>query len=342
MQFCKTLKDHDIQPLVTLYHFSEPNWFHLLGSFEKEENIIHFLAFCERVFKELIVPYKGTPLVQYFFTVNEPGNDALCRYVLGLFPPNLYCRFQKAAHFIKNSLKAHCRVYYSLKKIAKDNQAFEIKIGLTQQYLHFLPIYSWLYPFTRVLNKFDNVILNFFKTGVFNFKIPFICKVVEDCSRTEMPTVDFAGVQYYARVYVGLKGVYLRNKDKPPTTMRGICEDPEGLYKAILTVFKYFQKPILITENGISTDSDEQRARYLSRALFAAEQARKKIGPENMLGYILWSFTDNFEWFLGMLPHYGSFSLSEDGNLSDSYKPGIQPFIDTIQAWNKSVIHKHR
>jgi Beta-glucosidase/6-phospho-beta-glucosidase/beta-galactosidase len=52
-----------------------------------------------------------------------------------------------------------------------------------------------------------------------------------------------------------------------------------------------------------------------------------------MIGYILWSFTDNFEWFLGWKPHFGAFSLSRDLTLSEHYKPGVQPFVDTIKAW---------
>jgi beta-glucosidase len=119
--------------------------------------------------------------------------------------------------------------------------------------------------------------------------------------------------------------------------MWGIHEDPEGLYEAMLVFFEAFSAPLIVTENGISTDSDEQRARYLSRALYAAEAARKKIGSENILGYILWSFCDNYEWFLGWQPRFGAFPLDDKRNLGEHYKSGVQPFVETIKAWKKTL-----
>jgi beta-glucosidase/6-phospho-beta-glucosidase/beta-galactosidase len=59
----KILKDHGVEPMVTLHHFSEPSWFHDLGSFEKEQNILCFLNFASFVFPSLTQTYKNAPLV---------------------------------------------------------------------------------------------------------------------------------------------------------------------------------------------------------------------------------------------------------------------------------------
>ncbi|MBS3904406.1 MAG: glycoside hydrolase family 1 protein [Simkania sp.] len=329
VEFCKILRDYGIQPIITLHHFSEPLWFHSKGSFEKEENISDFLGFCQWAVKELAQEYQGKPLVQYFCTINEPGVEAYSRYLLGFFSPNLRFRFTRGARFLLNMLKAHCRVYSTIKKTE------DVRIGISHQYLQYYSTHFLMYPMAKILSLYHQAVLKFFKTGLFDCKIPFLSHVEEDCIETEKPKVDFAGVQYYGRIFLGLKG--LDPKNKPATTMMGICEDPEGLFEAIIAVFDAFRSPILVSENGISTECNEQRARYVSRALYAAEQARKKIGSENMLGYILWSFTDNFEWSFGWKPQFGAFPLTKDRSLGEQYKPGIQPFVDTIRAWKSTL-----
>lgn len=334
VNFCKVLRDHEIQPLITLHHFSEPKWFHGKGSFERKENIAYFRRFCKFVFQDLIQTYQGKPLVEYFCTINEPGVEAYGRYIVGFFSPGYYCRFERGALFLLNSLKAHTEVYYELKELAKREGKESIQIGITHQYLQYTPTTFLVRPVTIALNKLNHSLMNFFKTGLFECKIPFLCNIYEDCSK-KMPKTDFVGVQFYGRVFLGLGGI--KGKDKPITTMLGIHEDPEGLFEAITTVFEAFKAPILVSENGISTQCDEQRARYLSRALFAAEEARKKIGSENMLGYIVWSFSDNFEWFLGWKPQFGAFSLTPERGLSEAYKPGVQPFVEAIAAWKQTL-----
>lgn len=338
VKFCQILRDHDIQPFITFHHFSEPHWFHQRGSFEREENINYFAEFCSWAFKELIQPYKGKPLVQYFCTINEPGIDAYCRYLTGLFSPNLICRFKRGATFLLNMLRAHCKVYTALKDIAEKAKAMDIKVGISHQYLRYYPEHFLMRPIVSMVNKFTDTVLSFFKTGIFEYKIPLICHVTANCTSPHKPKTDFVGVQFYGRCYLGLRGIHTKNK--PATTMWGVHEDPEGLYEAVLATFEAFNVPIIVTENGISTDCDEQRARYLERAFYAAEQAKEKIGSNNFLGYILWSFSDNFEWFLGWKPHFGAFSLTENRTLNEHYKAGVEPFVKMAQAWKESFVEE--
>jgi beta-glucosidase len=332
IEFCKLLRDHHIQPFITLHHFSEPNWFHQLGSFEKTENIAYFLQFCKWTCKYLTQDYQGKPLVEYFCTINEPGIDAYCRYLAGQFPPNLYCRFKRAANFLSNMLEAHCQVYDALKNTTQDT----IQVGISHQYLPLYSLHFLTHVPAMIINRLFEAVLTYFKTGVFEYKIPFLCHVKNDRRQHNKPKTDFVGVQFYGRLYLSARGVHPNNK--PPTTMWGMHEDPEGLYEAIIKTHDAFQAPIIISENGISTDSDEQRSRYISRALYTAEQARQKIGTNNLIGYILWSFTDNFEWFLGWTPRYGAFPLTPNRKLAENYKLGVKPFVETVQAWRCSFV----
>ena len=56
--------------------------------------------------------------------------------------------------------------------------------------------------------------------------------------------------------------------------------------------------PVIVTENGIGTDDDAQRVRYLTGAL---EGVRHLLDEGvDVRGYFQWSLLDNFEWALGL------------------------------------------
>lgn len=322
VNLCKHLRNHGIVPMITLHHFSEPLWFHNKGSFEKEENIDYFICFARKVFPELTQIYHEKPLVEYFCTINEPAIEAFSRFILGSFSPGIRFDFKRAAHFLRNILKAHCLVYETLKQRTSAN----IKIGIVHQYLKFIPTNPLLSPMTSYFNRLVNEApFRFFSTGRFEFKIPFV-KVID--SSMPKAVTDFVGLQYYGRPLIGIRGSISCNA---PMTQMPLREDPEGLYEAIIDTYKFYRAPIVVTENGISTHDEVQRERYLSRALYAAQRAVEKIGKENFLGYYLWCFFDNFEWDKGMKPQaFGAFSL--DGVM----KKGVQIYSRILKQWKST------
>lgn len=105
INFFKVLKDHGIEPMVTLHHFSEPTWFHDIGSFEKEQNILCFLNFALFTFPSLTQIYKNEPLVKWICTINEPSIEAFSRYIRGAYSPGVKFNFQRAASFLKGAMK---------------------------------------------------------------------------------------------------------------------------------------------------------------------------------------------------------------------------------------------
>jgi beta-glucosidase len=322
VNLCKHLRDHGITPMITLHHFSEPLWFHKKGSFEKEENIDYFIQFAGKVFPPLTQSYRGKPLVEHFCTINEPAIEAFSRFVRGAFSPGAFLNFKRAAHFLKGALKAHCLAYNVLKESAPES----VKIGIVHQYLKFVPTNPLLFPITSYMTRLVNdASLNFFSTGKFEFKMPFVN--VTDHTLPK-PKTDFIGLQYYARAVIGMLGP---TGYHAPMTQMPICEDPEGLYEAIIQTHKAYQAPVIVTENGISTHDAGQRSRYLLRALYAAQRAAEVIGTSNFLGYYLWCFSDNFEWDMGMKPQaFGAFSL--DGKM----KEGAKTYPRILGAWKET------
>lgn len=71
------MKNEGIEILLTLYHFSHPQWFELMGSFEKKENIPIFLRFVSKVVNAF------GDLVSEFCTLNEPNVYAVNGFFFG-------------------------------------------------------------------------------------------------------------------------------------------------------------------------------------------------------------------------------------------------------------------
>lgn len=332
VDLCKHLRDQGIQPMVTLHHFSEPKWFHEAGSFEKEENIAPFVEFSKRTFTALTRAYYGKPLVEFFCTINEPAVEAIMRYVKGDFSPGTLLRYDRAGMFLKTVLKAHIKAYTVLKEIAP-----LVQIGIVHQAFNCVPKNPLLFPATRYINRLMNEApLRFFKEGKFELKIPLLCNIVEEGLQ---PKTDFVGLQYYSRPLIGLLGSTSRHE--PMTTMPW-REDPEGLYEAILESHAAFKAPVIITENGISTTNDEQRSRYMLRALYATQKAQEVIGKANLKGYYVWSFCDNSEWIFGLDPQkFGVYAVEKVNGkrvLATEPKLGMESFIKVAKAC-KATVH---
>lgn len=322
LNLCLHLRNEQIIPMITLHHFSEPLWFHEKGSFEKEENHEGFVRFSEKIFHLFTKSYRGKPMVEYFCTINEPAIDSFSRFVRGSFSPGIMLNFARAARFLRGALQAHSVVYKKLKPYSADS----VKIGIVHQYLRFIPSTPLLFPITHYLTRLVNeVAMDFFRTGTFTFTMPF----VHVSGSIINPKTDFCGLQYYTRPYIGLFG---STTPYSPMTQMPFREDPEGIYEASIQVYQSFKVPIIVTENGISTRDEAQRNRYLARSLYALDVSTREIGTENLLGFYLWSFSDNFEWDMGMNPQaFGAFTISKQ------LKDGARIYTRIIRSWERTI-----
>lgn len=132
---------------------------------------------------------------------------------------------------------------------------------------------------------------------------------------------DFIGVQNYSREVVShsyftpiinAKLVTAKMRNKKLTAM-GWEFYPKAIYKVLKNLKKYDNlPPIVITESGVALDDkmekngtikDHQRIKFLQKNLKQVLKA-KDYGV-NVVGYFVWSFTDNFEWAEGYHPRFG-------------------------------------
>jgi beta-glucosidase/6-phospho-beta-glucosidase/beta-galactosidase len=140
---------------------------------------------------------------------------------------------------------------------------------------------------------------------------------------------DFVGLNYYSRgvIQAGRGQMGVRQVPPPPdaelSTM-GWQVYPEGFYQCI-TRLKQYGIPVYITENGIGTDDDEQRCRYVTRHLAEVHRAIKE--GVDVRSYLHWSSTDNFEWAEGYRQKFGLIGM-EEGTLKRIPKPSAYMFRD--------------
>ena len=113
---------------------------------------------------------------------------------------------------------------------------------------------------------------------------------------------DFIGVQNYTRKLVGPEGV-----QQPPEgaelTQMGYEFYPQAISNVVRTVASHFDRPILITENGIGTLDDSRRQAFIREALAGVQACLEDGIP--VVGYLHWTLLDNFEWMLGFVPKFG-------------------------------------
>jgi beta-glucosidase len=117
---------------------------------------------------------------------------------------------------------------------------------------------------------------------------------------------DFFGVQAYSRTRVGEAGVVGPEPGVEVLDM-GYEYWPRATEAAIRHAADVTGAPIFVTENGIGTEDDALRVRYLRESL--AGVARTIADGLDVRGYFHWSLMDNFEWAFGYRMKFGIVSV---------------------------------
>ena len=133
---------------------------------------------------------------------------------------------------------------------------------------------------------------------------------------------DFVGVQNYERAQYDEKGAVPPPHD---VALDGMGREiyPQSLANAVRYVHEQTGRPILITEHGLVTDDDAQRAAFIPAALVHLADTMAAGVP--VLGYVHWTLMDNFEWIFGYKPHFGLCTVDRQ-NFKRQPKPSAAVF----------------
>ncbi|MFH0984078.1 MAG: glycoside hydrolase family 1 protein [Candidatus Omnitrophota bacterium] len=280
------LKARNIEPVVTLHHFTNPVWLADAGGWENKKAVAFFLRYSEYVVRGL------AKYVRYWITINEPTIYFSHAYLLGVWPPQKKSLW-KTKVVSDHLTEAHIGVYRLIHQIYKEESLPRPSVSIAQHMQAFVPCTP------SAKNKLATALRHrWFNLGL-----------IETFVRHK--ALDFIGLNYYSRQLVDLERWGFRNlatdvckKDHHPVKKNALGWDiyPEGLCDLLLKLKKY-GLPIMITENGICTADDTLRWEFIAGHLQSIHKALEQ--GVAVTGYLYWSLLDNFEWDKGFGPRFG-------------------------------------
>jgi beta-glucosidase len=287
----KRLKIENIEPFVTLFHFTLPQWVSREKGFENKKIIEYFKRYVGFVVENL-----GSD-VNFWITINEPEIYSTLGYITGEWPPGRRNSYIKYFKVIRNLEIAHIQSYKRINElykkygwskpsisISKNNTDIVGKDFISKLYVWFLKyIFSYSY-LNRVRNYIDFIGLNIY----------FYSEIVFD---------PFSKGNFLFRT------LSLHNFDKQDIINWDI--NPKSMYNIVMDIHNRYKKDIYITENGLSDIKDTRKSKYIKDNL---EYLLKAIDKgAHVKGYFHWSMIDNFEWIEGFKPKFGIAFINNNG-----------------------------
>ena len=278
------LREQGLEPMVTLHHFSSPAWFARKGGWRANGAAHAFLPFVHRMIDEL------GDLVGLWCTINEPCIYAANGWITGEFPPGRRGDVAGMYRVTSNLRRAHELAYRAIKRRWPD-----APVGLSQHKFLFMPASG---------SRRDRLAANTAQLVMDRWPVApgQLRRVVEAPS-------DFVGIAHYWGQLCAFdprrpQNQFIRRFNVPgvPVTDFGMSADPSWM-RRVLNELRGLGKPVYITENGLATNDDEWRQRYLSEILSNVLLAIDD--GVDVRGYFHWTNMDNFEWARGYRMHFG-------------------------------------
>lgn len=278
----KALHGSDIEPMVTLWHFSLPIWLEDEGGWESSDAVDYYLRYVEFVVQNL-----GED-VELWITMNEPMAYITCTYVSAKWAPAKVDLTKVTPVFI-NLVKAHKSAYETIHTVDKEAQ-----VGIAEHS-------SYIVPYNE-----NNIIENL---GAFLSTYLWVNLPIDQIATH----ADFLGIHYYYKQTIRMDLVrdVITKKDPHEIEVEslGRIYYPQGLYEILLR-YKKYDLPIYITEIGIPDYHEIDRDQFIRehvRELYYAIDAGIDVR-----GIYYWALLDSFEWTEGYGPEFGLIAVDRD------------------------------
>ena len=302
-------REHGVEPIVTMHHFTSPVWLICKGGWESESTVVSFARYCAKLVKEL------GEYLHYVVTINEANMGLQVaaiaeRYKRQMMAAaganvegtaqigmNFNAMMQRMAaqkaeyaqifgtpdpqYFVSARtpegdilvMRAHEAAREAMKAIKPD-----LQVGLSLS----------LHDIQAVPGGEENAAKEWDEE--FTHYLPYI------------KNDDFFGLQNYTRSVYGADGIQPTPAGAKLTQM-DYENYPEALEHVIRRVHEALPLPIIVTENGIAVSDDTERCAFIQTALQGVENCL--ADGIDLRGYCYWSLMDNFEWQKGFSMTFG-------------------------------------
>ena len=351
-----------IEPIVTLYHFEMPvNLVRKYGSWTNRKVIDFYLKYCKTMFEAL----KGK--VKYWVTFNEmnhidpqtEASDIFTYIIAGLKFSEMVEKKQTLATIGYNMTLAGVKAVELAHEIDHNNKVGCV-FGLT-------PVYPINCNPVNVMNAFKEMDRDFYQidamcNGCFpkyklkEYKDSDIQLEIsnEDKESFYNGKLDFIGVNYYSTSVAHYEG----DDDGEETLFGGVQNpylekskwgwsiDPIGLRYLLNYVYRRYELPIIVSENGLGamdkveadgSINDDYRIDYLNQHLVQLKKAAEEDGVE-CFGYLMWGPIDLVSATTGeMKKRYGFIYVDKQDDGTGDYSRKKKKSFD----WYKEVIESN-
>ncbi len=310
VKFFSSLREKGIKVFATMHHGTHPMWFEEKGSFTNLENLKYFERYLEKVVPRI------APYVDYWNVINE-FNLCDADYKLGAI------RFHaRGYHIIKKYSSApisssHALVLYQPWRFHDrwDNAINEIRdLQNHEFFFHAIREGELLYPFRdAVYDKELKGAADFWSVNTYVRSLTDARKAVHKRQRYKYSHFKMIESDFYIEEM-----------------------NPECMI-ANLTRLK--DKPVIITENGLSCNDDRFRIVWIALYLSALHDAME-MGID-VRGYLYWSLLDNFEWG-SFDPTFGLCAVNRE-TFERTIKPSAYFYKEIIEnkGFSQEILRKY-
>lgn len=293
------LKENNIEPIVTLNHFTVPQWFIERGGWLHRRSMEQFICYVDIVM-EAFAEFN----IKHWITINEPMVYAFNSYMIGIWPP-FETHLSKAFLVIEHLKRAHKYAYHTVKEHFPNSS------------VSFAKHYRWFHP-CQCGSKFLNRISCGIRDFLFNVDFFDYAMITR--------TMDYIALNFYTGEFVKFTkesmlgdACHCRMDDFWCNSL-GWFVVPEEFTRSLKRL-SIFRKPIIITENGTTEHNDEDYSQFIHEHISA--MAKAILQGVDIRGYMYWSLLDNYEWAEGYNANFGLFTQDRHAKPAAKYYSDI-------------------
>lgn len=303
------VRSYGMKVMLTLFHHSLPPWAGEYGGWKLEKTVDYFIDFTRLVVDSV------SDMVDYWVTFNEPHIFCMLTYCAGAWPggnPDMLevatsalptGVFNQTMHWIAI---AHSKAY---DYIHEKSSIPATLVGVAHHV-----------SFMRPYGLFDIAAVTISNSMTL---FAFLDSISDK--------MDYIGINYYGQEVLCGAGLKLVENDEYSESGRAVY--PDGLYRMLLQFherYNHLNIPFIISENGVSDETDVIRRPYLLEHLLAI-YAAMSMGVR-VLGYLFWTISDNWEWADGYGPKFGLVAVDRSNNFERIPRPSYKLFSKVVAA----------